>query len=145
MAPPQQSLSNLPLQVLIFVNSWYDVVYFILTMALFIWKGSELPYRGSLGGLLALEVCLVVVLAILEYCRLFLASRGNKTETHMPLIFSLLLAIPCGIGFMYYLNFQVYVARLDIILNCIALALIGLELFLSLITVLSICRAPPKQ
>mmetsp|Transcript_16904 Transcript_16904/g.43410 ORF Transcript_16904/g.43410 Transcript_16904/m.43410 type:complete len:145 (-) Transcript_16904:246-680(-) len=143
MAPT--SLSNLPLQVLLFFNGWYDVVYVIVMLCLFIWKGTELPYPGNLGGILALEVCLLFVLGVLEYCRIFLASRGNKTERSGPLIFSCILSIPCAYFFFYYLFQQVYVSRFDITLGTIGLSFIGLELILSLLVIVSVMKAPPAS
>ena len=137
--------SNLPLQVLIFLNGWYDVVYVVVMQALYIWKGAELPYPGSLSSIMALEVCLVFVLGVLEYCRLFLASRGNKTERYLPLVFSIVLALPCGYLFFYYLAQQLYVSRLDVIINSIGLAFVGLELLLSLVTVFTLLKAPPPS
>ena len=137
--------SNLPLQVLIFLNGWYDVVYVVVMQALYIWKGAELPYPGSLSSIMALEVCLVFVLGVLEYCRLFLASRGNKTERYLPLVFSIVLALPCGYLFFYYLYQQLYVSRLDVIINSIGLAFVGLELLLSLVTVFTLLKAPPPS
>ncbi|KOO33376.1 putative transmembrane protein 216 [Chrysochromulina tobinii] len=133
------------LTVLIFLNGWYDVVYVVIMQALYIWKGAELPYPGSLSSIMALEVCLVFVLGVLEYCRLFLASRGNKTERYLPLIFSIVLALPCAYLFFYYLYQQLYVSRLDVIVNSIGLAFVGLELLLSLVTVFTLLKAPPPS
>ena len=134
---------QLPLQICIFVNSWYDVVYVVLMLCLFIWKGVELPYPGSLGGMLAMEVCLVLVLAVLEWCRLFLASQGNKTERRLPLGFSMLLSIPCAFLFGYYVYMQVYVSRLDVILGTIGLSLLGIEFIFSVLLIFSLGKAPP--
>jgi transmembrane protein 216 len=123
---------QLPLQVLIYFNGWYDTFYTIIMLALYIWKGTTLPYPGALGGLLALEICVVLVLALLEYCRLFLATRGNKTERSGPLVFACLLSLPCAYGFFYFLFQQIYVTRADVVLGAIGLGFVGLELLLSL-------------
>ena len=141
MAPA--TLSNLPLQVLIYFNGWYDVVFVLAMFALYIWKGTQLPYDGF-WWIFALEVCLVPVLGMVEYCRLFLASRGNKIERSGPLILSCILAPLSGVIFFYFLYLQVYVARADVILSGIGLGFIGLELLISLLVVVSLIRAPPQ-
>ena len=82
-------LSSLPLQMLFFFNQWYDLLYRIIMLCLFGWKGNWLPYPGDMRALLGLEIAMVIVLAIVEYTRLFLGSRGNKTETVGPLVWSL--------------------------------------------------------
>merc|ERR1712224_983965 len=114
-------------------------------LALFIWKGSSLPYPGQLGGLLALEVCLLFLFGIIEWSRLFLASRGNKTERALPLVLALVLSFPSAYLFFYYLYQQVYVTRLDLILSVIGLGFIGIELIISLLVVVTIVKAPPAS
>lgn len=104
-------LSNLLLQVIIYFNGWYDVFYFLVMLALYVWKGVTLPYPAQLGGMLALEICLLFLLGALEYARLLLAARGNKTERATPLIVSLLLSFPNAYIFFYYLFQQVGCAR----------------------------------
>ena len=142
---PATSLSNLPLQVLLYLNGWYDIVYVVLMLVLFIWKAHELPWPGAeMERLFALEVCLVILLGIVEYCRIFLASRGNKTESYVPLILSIVLSVLSITGFYYFVMRQVYVTRLDVILGSIGLGFIGLELLLSLLVVVSLIRAPPR-
>merc|ERR1719261_1002507 len=135
-------LSNLPLQIFLYFNGWYDAIYVLIMLVLFIWKGSSLPYPGELGGLLALEVCLVVLLAILEWSRIFLASRGNKTERGTPLAMSIFLSFPAAYLFFYYLYQQVYVTRLDMILAWTGLGFIVLEMLLSVLVLLTLLRSP---
>lgn len=134
-------LSNLPLQILLYFNGWYDAIYTVAMLILFIWKGTSLPYVAELGGLLALEICLVFLLAIIEWGRIFLASRGNKTERGTPLAMSIFLSFPAGYLFFYYLYQQVYVTRLDLILSIIGLGFIGLELIISLPVFITFSRA----
>ena len=124
-------LSNLPLQVLLYLNGWYDVLYTVLMLLLYLWKGTTFPYPGDLGSLLVLEVCLVVALAVLEYFRIFLASRGNKAEKTAPLVVSDVISLVCALSFFYFLYWQIYVTRADVVLGCIGLAFIGLELIAS--------------
>ena len=134
-------LSSLPLQIMLYFNGWYDAIFTAVMLVLFIWKGSSLPYPGELGGLLALEVCLVVLLAIIEWARIFLASRGNKTERGTPLAMSIFLSFPAAYLFFYYLFQQVYVTRLDLILAAIGLGFIGLEMVISLPVFITFSRA----
>lgn len=126
-------LSSLPLQVVVYFNGWYDLLYMLVMLALYVWKAYALPYPGALSGLLTLEVCLVVLLAALEYSRLKLASRGNKTERAGPLIFSMLLAFPSGVLFAFFMLQQIYVLRVDLIMSTIGLVFIAIELLFSLL------------
>ena len=136
-------LSNLPLQVFVYFNGWYALLYTLIMLALYIWKGNTLPYPDPLDGLLALEVCLVFLLAIIEYTRLLLASRGNKTERTGPLVFSVLLAFPAIYLYFYFLYQQVYVTRLDLVLASTGLGFIGIELLISVPLFFTLLKAPP--
>lgn len=131
-------LSNLPLQVIVYFNGWYAFLYTAIMLAVYIWKGTSLPYPGQLGGLLALEICLIFLLAALEYARLLLMSRGNKTERASPLIFSLLLSFPSAYLYFYFLYQQVYVTRLDLIISATALGFIGFEMLISVLLILTL-------
>ena len=107
-------LSSLPLQILFFFNGWYDVAYTIAMCALFAWKGEALPYPDELRQMLALEVAIVFLLAIVEYARLLLGTKGNKTEQAGPLVLCLLLSMPAMTANVYYLRLQIYVTRADL-------------------------------
>lgn len=99
-------LSSLPLQVLLFFNGWYDVAYIIAMSLLFAWKGTNLPYPDELRDMLGLEVAIIFLLAIIEYARIFMATKGNKTEQTGPLIMSLVLCLPAFTGYAYFLRLQ---------------------------------------
>ena len=133
-------LSNLPLQIFLYFNGWYDAIYVAIMLALFVWKGTSLPYPGELGGIFALEVCLIFLFAVIEWSRIFLASRGNKTERATPLIIAVILSFPSAYLFFYYLYQQVYVTRLDLILSVIGLGFIGIELVIALLVIVTLCK-----
>jgi len=138
-------LSSLPLQILFFFNGWYDVAYTIAMSLLFAWKGTNLPYPDELRDMLGLEVAIIFLLAIIEYARIFLGTKGNKTEQAGPLVMSLVLCLPALTGFAYFLRLQIYVTRADLVLNGISMAFVGLELLLSLLTIITFVKAPAAQ
>jgi hypothetical protein len=67
------SKSSLPLQVLIFFNGCWSVFWFLAMLAIFIWKGVELPYPANR---LAPEVVLVFACLLVEAVRLFIGSKA---------------------------------------------------------------------
>ena len=138
-------LSSLPLQILFFFNGWYDVAFTIAMPSLYAWKGSTLPYPDELRPMLGLEVAIVFLLAIIEYARIFLGTKGNKTEQPGPLLMSLGLGVPSMIAYVYFLRLQIYVTRADLVLSAIAIAFVGLEVLLSLLTIITFAKAPPPQ
>ena len=141
MPPTRAVLSSLPLQMLFFFNGWYDPLYRIIMLCLFGWKGNWLPYPGDMRALLGLEIAMVIVLGIVEYTRLFLGSRGNKTETVGPLVWSLVLSAPALVAYVYYLRLQIFVTRLDLVINAIGVGFVGLEVLLGLFTIVTFVKA----
>jgi transmembrane protein 216 len=113
-------------------------------MLLFVFKGYILPYPpGSLGP----EIVATFFFVMIQYVRLFmskiffligLASVGNKTETTLHLFYSIILAIPVIVGYIYFLRFQTYVLVFDMCFNIIGLIFIAAELLFCLFAILNI-------
>mmetsp|Transcript_3065 Transcript_3065/g.7673 ORF Transcript_3065/g.7673 Transcript_3065/m.7673 type:complete len:143 (-) Transcript_3065:115-543(-) len=118
------SKSSLPLQVLIFFNGCYVALWFLANIAIFIWKGVELPYPANRLGP---EVFLIFAVVIVNVVRLFLGSKGNKTENRVLLIIFIVLSLFAALGNIFFIIFQTYVLRIEMVLNVISLVFIGLE------------------
>ena len=134
----RQILSSLSLQILIYFNGWYAVAYFVLEALLFIYKDFHFYYPADI---LAWEISMLVMLALMEVVRLFLASKGNKTESMRPMLWAILLALPIVTGYVWFLRLQTYVMRLEVILAAIGLSFVGLEFFLSVGAMLTFMSA----
>lgn len=133
MPGQRQQLSSLPLQVLLFFSGWFDALYVLVALLEYIYKGSRLPYPANVLGL---EIFGVLMVALIEPCRLLLASRGNKTESVLPLALNLGISLPLFGAYAYYLRYQAFVLRLDQVLNIIAIVLLAAEWLLGAITAL---------
>ncbi|CAF1255304.1 unnamed protein product [Adineta steineri] len=59
------------------------------------------------------------------------------------LIISIVYGIFCIIGFVFFIVWQSYIQRVEIILSAISLALITIEILLSIITIIRNSRAMP--
>merc|ERR1712072_798664 len=86
--------------------------------------GQTLPYPP---GIIGWEITCVCLYFLIDSARTLLGSRGNKTEQPGPVIFFILLAVPCIIGNVYYFTLQLYVLRIDKILNLIPIIFLSLE------------------
>ena len=83
---------------------------------------------------------MLALLAFLENSRLFLGSRGNKTEQIPPLVWHIALAMPMVCGFSFFLSIQTYVLRLDVVLNSVSLFFCCSEFLLGILTVMTFYR-----
>jgi hypothetical protein len=88
-----------------------------------------------------LEVFGIFPLLILEAIRVFLFTKGNKTEESLPAIVSIVFSLFSTGAFLYYCNWQTYVMILDIAINSICLIFIGIQLITG---ILFLIRAADK-
>jgi hypothetical protein len=104
-------------------------VWFIalLELVLFIYKGKEFMYPQYAYGV---EFFFIFVYPILDLSRLALLARGNRTERSLPLLLSLIFALPTIALHAYYLRYQTYTLRTEMIMHAIALSFVCAEFLL---------------
>ncbi|EFJ45879.1 hypothetical protein VOLCADRAFT_121132 [Volvox carteri f. nagariensis] len=129
--PRRRVLTSLGFQIFIYFGGWWDVAYYILNILVFVYKGLQLPYPGRN---FAMEFSFSWLWILIEAPRLFLASKGNKTESVGPIIFSCILAMPLLAMYVYFVAFQTYVLRIDQLLNGIAIAFVALQVVFAILT-----------
>ena len=95
----------------IFLHRYH--MYFLMTLILRqIINQFQTPHRYKLyyiTSAIRSELSLVFLLPILDLCRNKLATRGNKTERFVPLVWSSCLAAPTALGYVFFLEMQTYV------------------------------------
>jgi len=132
--------SSTALHIILHVNIIYTILWFILEILLFIFKYFHLSYATNAFGL---EISIVFILCLNEFLRQFFGIKGNlMLETGLLIIF-IAYGLFCAIGFVFFLILQSYVQRLEILLSGIGLALILIEILLSIITLIRNSRAMP--
>ncbi|XP_007885617.1 transmembrane protein 216 [Callorhinchus milii] len=127
-------LSLMPLEVLLFLNSWYYAVYFVAEILLFIYKSLLLPY---VSPNLTLDLVMLFLFLGIEVIRIFFGSKGNLCQRKLPLSISLGLLAPSALMAVYYMLLQTYVLRVELIINAILLVFYVLELILVLVALIS--------
>ncbi|KAM6133363.1 transmembrane protein 80 [Phoenicopterus ruber ruber] len=174
-------LSSVPLQILFYVNGIYYIFYFLVTLAMIVYKSQVFSYPDDF---LAPDLALLFIMAILEGLRLYLGmscyrcafsveynpvrtkslfeqessrlvacdvvrrnqrlisafcflrgSKGNLTEEEAPLGLSLVITVGSVILSVYFLVWQTYVLKADVIINAVLLFTYGLESVLKVIAI----------
>ncbi|XP_063800855.1 transmembrane protein 80 [Pseudophryne corroboree] len=129
--------SSVPLQILLYFSVVYYVFYFLATLLMIIYKSQVFSYPDSN---LALDLGLLFLMAILESVRLYLGTMGNLSEEELPLGFSLFFTIGNVLLSVYFLVWQTYILRADVIIIAILLVLYGLEAILEVFTIAGFFR-----
>ncbi|KFP83856.1 Transmembrane protein 80, partial [Apaloderma vittatum] len=125
-------LSSLPLQILFHVSGIYYIFYFLATLAMIVYKSQAFSYPDEF---LAPDLAVLLIMAVLEVLRLYLGSKGNLTEEETPLGLSLAITVGSVILSVYFLVWQTYVLKADVILNAVLLLTYGLESVLKVMAI----------
>ncbi|XP_018914329.1 transmembrane protein 216-like [Bemisia tabaci] len=126
--------SSLALEVLMYLNSYYFGMFALCEVMCGIFKVIHLPYST---GTIFMEFFLLLFLSCVEGLRLFFAHKGNLTEKCSTLFFSVILLVPSTFGVLYFLYWQTYILRLEVMLCYIQLCLLAVEFILSLVSLSS--------
>ncbi|XP_072375109.1 transmembrane protein 80-like [Scyliorhinus torazame] len=130
-------LSSIPLQIVYYFNVFYYSFYFLATLLMVIYKSQVFSFPD---GNLALDLILLILMVILEMIRLYLGFKGNLIEEAIPIVTSLVLTIGSLLLCLYFLFWQTYVLKADVIINAILLVTYGLEGILDIIAVSAFAR-----
>ena len=125
--------SSLPLQLMISFH-WriFMPFFFLATLFLFTFKSLRYYYPGYLLGW---EITPVFLYVFVESTRLLMLSRGNKMNRIASHAYSIGWSIPIITLHSYYIDLQTYITRVDVVLNALGLALVGLEVLTSAWTI----------
>ncbi|XP_073725058.1 transmembrane protein 80-like [Misgurnus anguillicaudatus] len=116
-------ISSVLLQILLYLSAAYSVLYFICTLAMIIYKTQVLSYPD---GQLALDVCLLFLMAGLEVLRIYWGVRGNLQESEGYVGLNLIATGATVLLALYYILWQSYVLRADVIIGTILICLYGI-------------------
>ncbi|UJR08683.1 hypothetical protein I4U23_012941 [Adineta vaga] len=132
--------SSTALHLLLRINRNYTIFWFILEIVLFIFKYYHLTYGTNAFGV---EMAIIFMLCFNEFIRQFFGIKGNLMLQTSLLILFIVYGIFCIVGFIFFLVLQSYIQRVEILLSGIGLALILVEILLSIITIIRNSRAMP--
>eukprot|EP01135_Chromosphaera_perkinsii_P006538 Nk52_evm10s539 gene=Nk52_evmTU10s539 len=133
-------LSSVPLQVLLYFGWHFVIVWWLLELFCFIYKGNILEYSDSALGT---EIALLFVFAGLETVRYLMGYKGNLTERKFAMAMFMVLSAPVILAYCFFLLWQTYVLRLEVILNYIGLVISGIQFILGGFTLFTFIRNTP--
>lgn len=107
-----EEMPNLGLAIVIFFNYYYYYLFASILTLVYLYKLFNLPYPS--GNVVA-EIVIFVLLCCIEWMRLFMARKGNLTDSWPPLTASLLLNVPSILGVLYCFLWQTYILRIEVI------------------------------
>ncbi|XP_051975830.1 transmembrane protein 80-like [Xyrauchen texanus] len=111
------------LQILLYLSGAYSVFYFLSTLSMIIYKSRVLSYPD---GQLTLDVFLLFLMAGFEALRVYWGVRGNLQESEIYTGSNLIATGATVLLALYFIIWQSYVLRADVIIGAILVCLYGL-------------------
>lgn len=124
-------ITSLPLEMCTFISSYYLIFFFVVNLALLVFKAVEYYYPSNQLGWDIVN-CLMYV--VLDGIRLFQFSKGNSKSDMESLFWGLLFCVPLLAYHGYCLDLQTYVTRIDVLINSAAIFFVCSEFVLGFIT-----------
>lgn len=131
--------SSLPYILLLYFNAWYLTLFMLTEIAVFIWKGTLLPYEE---GTFAAEIILLIITGIAAAMQIRIGQQGNLTERATASVISLLLILAVLVGSLHLLLWQTYVLWIEAGLIFVELAFLAFEMVFACISIVTFARAP---
>ncbi|KAI4474432.1 hypothetical protein M0802_015609 [Mischocyttarus mexicanus] len=136
--------SSLTYEILMYLNSFYFGMFAVCELGMGLFKAANLPSPGTSTTLT--EFALLFFLIVTEGARIYLGRKGNLTERGLPILIGIFLTFPSSLATLYFLFWQNYVLKLEVILCSIQLVILALELIISVMYLIAIYRPPsPKE
>lgn len=123
--------------MLLVYGGWFYVIFAALQLFLLLFKGLSFPYPK---GNMASELTLLAFTTIVESVRLFLGKKGNLTERSTSVLLSILLTVPSSLSAFYFLLWQTYVLRLDVVLSAVQLLFQALQTLFAVFSIAAFAK-----
>ncbi|KAG7204186.1 hypothetical protein KM043_002023 [Ampulex compressa] len=140
---PTVANSSLTYEILMYLNSFYFGMFAICELGMGLFKAANLPSPGTSTTLT--EFALLLFLIATEGGRIYLGRKGNLTERGLLILIGIVLTVPSSLATLYFLFWQNYVLRLELILCSIQLVLLASAVVISILCLIAIYRPPSPE
>lgn len=135
---PSAISTPLTYEILMYLNSFYFGMFATCELCMGIYKAANLPSPGT--NKLLIEFALLLFLLSTEAGRIYLGRKGNLMERGLLFLLAIALTVPSSFVTLYFLLWQHYTLRLEVILCSIQIVLLTTELIIAVLCLVSIYR-----
>ena len=122
-------MASLALQVFITWDYYVQWVFVYLTAVLFFYKIYQFSFPMEM---FFFEALVFLLLVLVQFGRLFLGSRGNKTESWKVTFLYVLATLVTILGNFYFARMQTYVIIVEYFLGFLCIGLGALQVLLGI-------------
>ena len=127
----------LSLQTIIFYETYWTILEYVILFCLFVFKGSYFFYPPNTQ---APEIAALTIACLASYTRITIGSYSNKLENGQLLIWFVIQSIPLLLVDIFFITDQTYVLNLDVVIFSISIFWHGIGFILSVILAIKYLR-----
>ena len=130
--------SSLAFEIFSRINFGCLVVWTLVESISFIYKNETIiyPSQGQVAG----EIILMICVFFFDSLRLVLGSIANRTENILLAVFTIVLTVAILFGYLYFIVWQLFVIRAELIMSVIGLACSGISIAFLILSIAFFAR-----
>lgn len=146
MAATKNDLSNVRSSVFfeMFIRANFGCLFLwtLVESLSFVYKNETIVYPSQ--NQVAGEIILMICVFFFDLLRLTLGSIGNRTENIWLSLIAIVLTIAVLFGYLYFIVWQLFVIRAELIMTIIALIFTAIGIIFLIICIISFIRPDNK-
>jgi len=145
MAVAKSELSNVRssviFEIFLTINRWSLLLWLLVESLSFVYKNATIIYPNQ--GLIAGEIILMLSVFFVDLLRILLGSISNRIESILLSTITILLTIAIFFGYLYFIVWQLFVIRAELIMTIIALIFTGSGIIFLILCIIFFARPSP--
>lgn len=133
--------SSVVFEIFLTINRWCLFVWVLVESISFVYKNATIiyPTQGQIAG----EIILMLAVFFFDLFRITLGSISNRTESILLSALTIVLTIAIFFGYLYFIVWQIFVIRAELIMNIIALVFTGSGIVFLILCIVFFARPTP--
>jgi len=133
--------SSVIFEIFLTINRFGLLFWVLIESLSFVYKNATIIYPSQ--GIVAGEIILMLSVFFVDLFRILLASISNRTENILLSALTIILTIAVFFGYLYFILWQLFVIRAELIMTIIALVFTGSEIIFLILCIVFFARPSP--
>ncbi|CAF1946231.1 unnamed protein product [Rotaria magnacalcarata] len=133
--------SSLVFEIFLAANRWCVFLWLLVESLCFVYKNATIIYPNQ--GYIAGEIILMLAVFFVDLLRLLLGSISNRTESILLSAATIILTFAIFFGYLYFIAWQLFVVRAELIMTIIALIFTGCGIVFLILCIVFFARPSP--
>ena len=133
--------SSVVFEIFLAANRWCLYLWLLVESLSFVYKNETIiyPSQGQLAG----EIILMLSVFFVDLLRILLGSISNRTESIVLSVLTIVLTVTIFFGYLYFIQWQLFVVRAELIMTIVALIFTGSGVLFLLLCIVFFARPSP--